>query len=114
MTQKERDIFDDWFESQITKLVRLRMELYQGIDSFTFTDKINDERCECNIKLDVDISFKQENCKCKNCNYLKKLHKREETEADTFICMKNIIAMPTEMLGSYGCCDFEWKKGGLI
>ena len=55
----------------------------------------------------IDLNPTSENEKCRNCNYLKKLHKQEETEADTFICMKNIAVMPTEMLGSYSCCNFE-------
>ena len=109
MTQEERKIFDDWFESEIMRLVCLRMEVYPSLDSFTFTDKIENERYECDVKLNVDISLKQENWKCKNCCYLKKLHKQEETEPDTFICMKNLVVMPTEMLDSYNCC-FEWKK----
>lgn len=37
MTQKEREIFDEWFNSQIMKLVRC-------LDSFT--DKTVDERYE--------------------------------------------------------------------
>ena len=65
MTQKEREIFDDWFESQI--------------------------------------------CKCKNCKQLKKVHKQEETEADTFICMEKLSIMPTELIDSYSCCEFVWK-----
>ena len=49
----------------------------------------------------------QENWTCKNCNYLKKLHKQEETEVDTFICMKHLTIMPTEILvNNYSCCDF--------
>lgn len=39
MKQKEREIFDEWFNSQIMKLVRC-------LDSFTFTDKTVDERYE--------------------------------------------------------------------
>ncbi len=110
MTQKEREIFDEWFESEIMRLVRLRAELCPSLDSFTFTDKTGDKRYECNVKLDVNITFKQENWKCKNCNYLKKVHKQEETEADTFICMEKLSVIPTEMLGSYSCCEFVWKQ----